>query len=351
MNLTEAFEVLLKGRKMDVGTISTRANGVQYQKQGDGKWVEYKKPQAQITEKEDGKSKSSVGKTNDVVFGDNVYKLPADRFPNPPTKKSGVRVIFDSKSGGDVYLHDVIRDIRDGKLDTKLSRDTREKETPTEKEPKKEKATEQETKKENTTPNEEDTAKNEYKNANIIIKGSVSNKQAIEKIKLSGVPEGFDGDVVVSTHGKFTFVSIENDDLSMSRSFYKGSDAVENIGLTVKNKSKYNGTEILKKQVDSLKGTKYKSIETVADKRDNVNGYYTWLRLGYKPDADTNRKYTEKANDALGTNISSITELMYSQEGRDWWKNNGGAFNGVFDLTENSYSMETLDEYVKNKNK
>jgi hypothetical protein len=42
MNLTEAFEVLFKGAKYGAGTIRTWANGKQYQKQADGKWVEYK---------------------------------------------------------------------------------------------------------------------------------------------------------------------------------------------------------------------------------------------------------------------------------------------------------------------
>lgn len=41
MNLTKSFEILLKGRSYGVGAIRTWANGKQYKKQADGKWVEY----------------------------------------------------------------------------------------------------------------------------------------------------------------------------------------------------------------------------------------------------------------------------------------------------------------------
>jgi hypothetical protein len=75
------------------------------------------------------------------------------------------------------------------------------------------------------------------------------------------------------------------------------------------------------------------------------------LRLGYKPNDGEDIEFVENANFELGTNVKSITELMYSQEGRDYWKKNGESFYANFDLSKNSYSMKTLEEYVKNKNK
>lgn len=41
MNLTRVFDIILKGQSYGVGTIRTWANGKQYQKQTDGKWVEH----------------------------------------------------------------------------------------------------------------------------------------------------------------------------------------------------------------------------------------------------------------------------------------------------------------------
>lgn len=73
--------------------------------------------------------------------------------------------------------------------------------------------------------------------------------------------------------------------------------------------------------------------------------------LGYQPTDFREAMYAKEANKVLGTKIKSITELMYSQEGRDYWKKNGDTFEGAFDLSEYSESMNTLDEYVKSKNK
>jgi hypothetical protein len=256
MNLTEAFEVLAKGRKMDVGAITTRANGVQYQKQGDGKWVEYKKPQAQVAEKEPVATKQSS------------------------------------------YEED-------------------------------------------------------YKNVKFeLFEGS--EHDAYTAMALSGVPKHFDGVVKITSTKNYAFVNIDDDDLKMDRQIFFNQNYIENFSFNVKNKGKYSGSDIFNTQVQNTKkDNRIKEIRTVAGGSffGKMNGYYTWLRLGYTPNKRKDKEYSEKANKELGTNITSITELMYSQEGRDWWKENGGQFEGTFDLSENSYSMKTLEEYVKNKNK
>jgi hypothetical protein len=257
MNLTEAFEVLIKGRKMDVGTISTRANGVQYQKQGDGKWVEYKKPKAQVAEKEP------------VATKQNSY--------------------------------------------------------------------------------EED-----YKDVNLGVFDGIDKKDAYKYMAVAGVPKGFSERVELSK-GIYdnVVVHIDTKDISMVRSI-KGK-TIKNASFYIRNKAKYNGAYILYNQAKNAQKEGFEEIETTASGNyksiEHTNGYYTWLRLGYKPDDDRDKEFVEEANAKLGTNITSVTELMHSQEGRDWWKENGGGFGGTFDLSKNSYSMKTLEEYVKNKNK
>ena len=39
-----------------------------------------------------------------------------------------------------------------------------------------------------------------------------------------------------------------------------------------------------------------------------------------------------------------------NKEGRDFWKEHGFTFTGVFDLNENSDSMKILKAYVSRKN-
>jgi len=41
--------------------------------------------------------------------------------------------------------------------------------------------------------------------------------------------------------------------------------------------------------------------------------------------------------------------LMKTEQGRKNWKYFGEGFHGTFDLSDNSYSMNTLNEYRKEK--
>jgi hypothetical protein len=87
-----------------------------------------------------------------------------------------------------------------------------------------------------------------------------------------------------------------------------------------------------------------------SDTPEVMNGYYTWARLGYdckidkleRPeDRDRVRKAFPEAR--------MLSDLMKTQEGRDFWKKNGGPFQGKFNLSEGSQSRKVLESYVKAK--
>lgn len=88
---------------------------------------------------------------------------------------------------------------------------------------------------------------------------------------------------------------------------------------------------------------------------DRANGYYTWARMGYIGDLP------QKSLDRLGAAIAdgtapsewgsytTVQELMQTSAGRDWWKANGSAWEGVFDLSDGSLSRKMLSDYLREK--
>lgn len=407
MNLTEAFEVLLKGRKMDVGAITTRANGVQYQKQGDGKWVEYRgvakkqgagesEPKKQTStkdlkgnEKEDymyavgdfsaykpvedaKKIKLDIGefyivkKYTGYSISDPVYGL---ELSSSKTKSGAIaeanEKISSTKTGDMQKLKEFAeknmrgaqeRAIRiannyDSFLDVvKAGRMTYKDAISILQSANIEPSADL---KEFGNQKESNYSK-DYKKSEIITSSKLNKKQIHKYMAVAGVPKGYKGDVYFTENEGSVSVRISDNDIYMKRNIFTEGDSVgviENESFNIKNKGKYNGTDLFNNQIQNAQKEGFSKIITEAYRSQGWNGYYTWLRLGYKPDGDTNEKYVDIANKELGADITSVRDLMYSQEGRDWWKENGGTFQGSFYLSKNSYSMKTLEEYIKNKNK
>ena len=85
-------------------------------------------------------------------------------------------------------------------------------------------------------------------------------------------------------------------------------------------------------------------------------GYYALPRYGFTGSLD--REYLDKIaaavergelSDSFGS-VSTIQDLMSTAEGREWWRVNGGDITGLtFDVSPGSYSMRTLERYVKDR--
>lgn len=124
------------------------------------------------------------------------------------------------------------------------------------------------------------------------------------------------------------------------------------------------GASILGDEVDTLSQLDVKYIETDAAGSaaevasgvpDPRNGYYTWARLGY------DASLPQDARDAIGAAIArgqapaswgsfdNLSELMTAPGGSEWWKANGIGMQMHFDLSEGSYSRDTLADYLRTR--
>jgi hypothetical protein len=85
-----------------------------------------------------------------------------------------------------------------------------------------------------------------------------------------------------------------------------------------------------------------------------LNGYYTWPRLGYAPwkQSEIDKGIDQRLQNGRIKSeppTRDLVDMMTTQEGRDWWKANGFAFEANFDLTPGSHSMDVVSAYAKKR--
>jgi hypothetical protein len=87
-------------------------------------------------------------------------------------------------------------------------------------------------------------------------------------------------------------------------------------------------------------------IETIAGRRHDENGYYTWPRFGFDGvlPARLRRLLPIGLEDAR-----TVLDLMECEKGRLWWRQRGATIRAVFDLAEGSRSRAALGRYVMAK--
>lgn len=79
-----------------------------------------------------------------------------------------------------------------------------------------------------------------------------------------------------------------------------------------------------------------------------MNGYYTWARFGY------DAKLTDGFRRTLPSEFSeakTVQDLMTTERGREFWKQNGYQTNMTFDCTPESRSFKVLNAYLVSKGK
>lgn len=142
-----------------------------------------------------------------------------------------------------------------------------------------------------------------------------------------------------------------------------GQKVCKNVGIAIDEKSPFKGqgAYLFAKQVEALKALGFSYIECNAvggyyndkfDRPSGDNGYYTWPRLGYNgkiPDRIWNIIPFEMKK-ALGSR-RDVLALMALPGGKEWWKRNGGIFEAVFDLDDDSLSMEVHRAYMEERRK
>jgi len=150
----------------------------------------------------------------------------------------------------------------------------------------------------------------------------------------------------------------------MTRSISKDGDGktyVYNEYFRIATGTKYDqrGFEIFNNQINYLaNNTNVSYVQVNAAGwgsnwgNSNYNGFYTWLRFGYKPNANDEANIVASYNRANpNTKVTSSREMMSTQDGQRWWRANGNSWSGQFDLSKGSESRKTLARYVRERAK
>lgn len=112
------------------------------------------------------------------------------------------------------------------------------------------------------------------------------------------------------------------------------------------------GTRIFDSQVEALRAQskkgQYPNIVTTAGKGKNMNGYYTWARMGYDAPVIPKRgwKIPASVTPSGSGGRYNVSDFMKTKDGRDFWKQNGYQETMFFDTNPKALSSRVLDTYV-----
>lgn len=195
-----------------------------------------------------------------------------------------------------------------------------------------------------------------YKDVTININGTNDTNISTQNLlKLAGIPEDLKGSAEFNFWGgKEVRVFIDSNGIVMNRIINVKENWIKNDLFTINNNSIYKGkgAEIFGNQVKEAQKAGFSKIKVNAAGNKNssmFNGYYTWARLGYKPDYPT--YHLDRIKDVTGRDYGTWGNMMKTSIGRADWKEHGRAWNGSFDLKNNSYSDKTLKAYLEDKKK
>jgi len=158
-------------------------------------------------------------------------------------------------------------------------------------------------------------------------------------------------------NGKTTF-TFESKRYDIAREYDFNTGTLTNKFIDIANKGGEDisgaGLNILVRQIANLKSFgKIRKIEGEFLKAENLFGYYVFLRYGFIPDRVAQSNYRdvmdEYNNLYPNDNVKKIEDFLKTETGRKFWKEKGGDWDGHFDLSDNSYSMKVLEDYVKNR--
>lgn len=106
-----------------------------------------------------------------------------------------------------------------------------------------------------------------------------------------------------------------------------------------------NGAEIISDIVANSRSQGLEKIDAygAGENGSSYNGYYSLPRLGFDaPIPDDLKSGLKEA----GISAANISDLMGSDAGRAWWKNNGHGTDMTFDLSDGSTSLHMLSSYL-----
>lgn len=158
--------------------------------------------------------------------------------------------------------------------------------------------------------------------------GGLSNAEANKMLKLAGI-DALSNDVTADIRQSGNKIRVKINDRQREVNVVSMSSSELYIDeLFVQNKGAGEGTKILNEIKSNAKKNGYTKLSAYAagdPTEGTYNGYYSLARFGF--DAPIPQSLTGKVKQS-GFKASTIQDLMKTQSGRNWWKNNGVGFAG-----------------------
>jgi hypothetical protein len=104
------------------------------------------------------------------------------------------------------------------------------------------------------------------------------------------------------------------------------------------------GLRVLAKQVAQARILGIDRIDTLAAKNSSMNGYYTWPRYGFDGPLEEGHLFDLPEEFQWAEYVS---DLMDTEEGRQYWREYGDSIRVSFDLAPDSNSMQVLQKYLE----
>jgi hypothetical protein len=166
--------------------------------------------------------------------------------------------------------------------------------------------------------------------------------------------EGLFGAIVIEAHSPTDYRGAPS--WKMKRTLdsqYAGTLILHNDEFFIEDpdlKRKGMGHTVFAHEVEEAMKLGIEEIETVAARDDDPNhpmvGYKVWPKMGYD-DTFSSWDIKRLPDDLKGA--KRVSDLMATQEGRDWWEINGDSREMTFDMKPGSLSLKTLDAYLLHK--
>jgi 2'-5' RNA ligase/GNAT superfamily N-acetyltransferase len=150
-------------------------------------------------------------------------------------------------------------------------------------------------------------------------------------------------------------ITSSSDEYRATRYVQKHGDYtyINNVEFEVKPEYRGKGlaTELISNQVKQATKLGIKKIGAIADDGGGNVGFYVWPRLGFDGEIDWERIQMEFADPLpkWTSERGKLSEVMDSDDSREWWKKHGRSVVVWFDLAKGSKSRKTLAEQVKKR--
>jgi hypothetical protein len=173
----------------------------------------------------------------------------------------------------------------------------------------------------------------------------------IELLNLSGgIPQNGINEILhVVEYDNLTnsfIFSSECELFEIERELFWNERFIDNKLLSVFSTGRGTGTIILINEIIQARKLGITHLKVSAAKNERFNGYYTWARLGYSIDSPDDQEQFDELISNHGRSEKSMIELMQTEDGRDFWRQNGFWWQGIFDLSRESENIQAINNYL-----